>query len=97
MGRTLSLACIWRCCADFDAVHCRPASAAAGADGSPAVTQKVYFDLAVQGKPAGRVVLGLFGDQVPKTAANFAALGMAPHEHMLSVGFPEDCEPMLVS
>ena len=42
---------------------------------SPEVTQKVFFDLSVAGKPAGRVVLGLFGNQVPKTAANFAALG----------------------
>ena len=39
------------------------------------VTDKVYFDLAVGGKPAGRVVIGVFGDIVPKTAANFVALG----------------------
>ena len=39
------------------------------------VTDKVYFDLTVGGKPAGRVVIGVFGDIVPKTAANFVALG----------------------
>lgn len=38
------------------------------------VTQKVFFDLTVDGKPAGRVVIGLYGDDVPKTATNFAAL-----------------------
>ena len=39
------------------------------------VTDKVFFDLTVGGKPAGRVVIGVFGDVVPKTAANFVALG----------------------
>lgn len=39
------------------------------------VTDKVFFDLAVGGKPVGRVVIGLFGDIVPKTTANFVALG----------------------
>lgn len=39
-----------------------------------AVTQKVFFDVSVGGQPAGRIVIGLFGDAAPKTAANFAAL-----------------------
>lgn len=38
------------------------------------VTKKVYFDLTYGGEPLGRVVLGLFGDVVPKTAENFAEL-----------------------
>lgn len=42
---------------------------------APAVTDKVYFDLTSAGKPAGRVVIGVFGEVVPKTAANFIALG----------------------
>ena len=35
---------------------------------------KVFFDLAVANKKAGRIVFELFKDQVPKTAENFRAL-----------------------
>lgn len=38
------------------------------------VTEKVYFDVEIDGKPAGRIVLGLFGDDLPVTTKNFAAL-----------------------
>ena len=38
------------------------------------VTSEVYFDLAVGGKSAGRVVFGMFGDTVPKTVENFMTL-----------------------
>ena len=38
------------------------------------VTDKVYFDLSVDGSSMGRIVFGLFGNVVPKTAANFATL-----------------------
>lgn len=38
------------------------------------VTSKVFFDINIGGQPAGRVVFGLFGDEVPKTAENFKAL-----------------------
>ena len=39
------------------------------------VTQKVYFDVTYGDEPVGRIVLGLFGEDTPKTAANFVALG----------------------
>ncbi|MCC9607681.1 peptidylprolyl isomerase [Blastopirellula sp. JC732] len=38
------------------------------------VTDQVFFDIAINGQPAGRIVIGLFGEDVPKTAANFRAL-----------------------
>ena len=38
------------------------------------VTSQVFFDMEIGGKPAGRLVFGLYGDTVPLTAANFAAL-----------------------
>ena len=38
------------------------------------ITQKVYFDIDVDGENAGRIVFGMFGNTVPRTAANFATL-----------------------
>ncbi|KAH6872516.1 hypothetical protein J4E91_010987 [Alternaria rosae] len=35
---------------------------------------KVFFDCTIDKKPAGRIVMELFADQVPKTAENFRAL-----------------------
>eukprot|EP00540_Astrosyne_radiata_P015745 CAMPEP_0116841000 /NCGR_PEP_ID=MMETSP0418-20121206/10678_1 /TAXON_ID=1158023 /ORGANISM="Astrosyne radiata, Strain 13vi08-1A" /LENGTH=194 /DNA_ID=CAMNT_0004471371 /DNA_START=79 /DNA_END=663 /DNA_ORIENTATION=+ len=40
----------------------------------PTVTHKVFFDVQVAGGSGGRIVLGLFGETVPKTAENFRAL-----------------------
>lgn len=40
----------------------------------PEVTDKVYFDITHGGRPLGRIVMGLYGAVVPKTAENFKQL-----------------------
>ena len=42
---------------------------------APADVQRpiTYFDISIDGKPAGRVVFSLYSDVVPKTAENFRA------------------------
>merc|ERR1719198_902841 len=40
------------------------------------ITDKVFFDMEHGGKPLGRIVIGLFGKDVPKTAKNFKELAL---------------------
>jgi hypothetical protein len=50
-------------------------SSAAQGDADPlAVTHKVEMNITVDGKPAGKVVLGLFGNTAPKTVQNVSLL-----------------------
>mmetsp|Transcript_84546 Transcript_84546/g.182251 ORF Transcript_84546/g.182251 Transcript_84546/m.182251 type:complete len:148 (+) Transcript_84546:2-445(+) len=38
------------------------------------ITQKVFFDISIDGNAVGTITMGLFGKVVPKTAENFRAL-----------------------
>ncbi len=38
------------------------------------VTSEAALDMAIDQKPIGRIVIGLFGEIVPKTVENFEAL-----------------------
>jgi cyclophilin family peptidyl-prolyl cis-trans isomerase len=42
----------------------------------PKVTDKAYFDIEIEGEgeKGGRIIIGLFGEVVPKTVANFMHL-----------------------
>ncbi len=43
-----------------------------------AARPKVFFDVAIGGKPAGRITFELYSDVTPKTAENFRALCVPP-------------------
>ena len=38
------------------------------------ITDKTFFDIEIDGSPAGQIVMGLYGEVVPRTVENFAVL-----------------------
>ena len=38
------------------------------------ITNQCYFDVQIDGEDQGRIVIGLYGDVVPKTVENFRAI-----------------------
>jgi len=53
---------------------CLCLSVSAHADDADAVTDRVFFDITIDGEPAGRIVMGLLGNAVPRTTRNFREL-----------------------
>jgi hypothetical protein len=52
-------------------------------DGKPLcdITSRVYFDMSIDGQNAGRIVVGLYGNAVPKTIKNFETLASGDTKH----------------
>ena len=46
------------------------------------ITSKVFFDITIDENPVGRIVMGLYGDVVPKTVLNFQTLCEGSKEGM---------------
>ena len=45
------------------------------------ITSRVYFDMSIDGNDVGRIVVGLYGNAVPKTVMNFETLTKGDTSH----------------
>lgn len=45
-----------------------------GEESREEITRKVFFDIEIDGQRWGRIIIGLFGETVPRTVENFRAL-----------------------
>ena len=47
------------------------------------ITSRVFFDMSIDGNDVGRIVVGLYGNAVPKTVLNFETLAKGDTTHPL--------------
>jgi len=52
------------------------------------ITTKTFLDVEIEGEPAGRIVLGLYGDIVPRTVENFRCLCTGEKGDSKETGYP---------
>lgn len=52
------------------------------------ITTKTFLDIEIEGEPAGRVVLGLYGEIVPRTVENFRCLCTGEKGDSEETGYP---------
>ena len=45
------------------------------------ITSRVFFDMSIDGNEVGRIVVGLYGNAVPKTVLNFETLARGDTKH----------------
>lgn len=68
----LTMAALPASAADEKKAPAKPAADKAKTENKgPEVTQKCFFDIEIDRKPAGQIVIGLFGKETPKTVDNF--------------------------
>jgi len=81
VGKLLGFAAIGATClvtvnylSSYDSSNSSSSSEGPVAPPQAAITSKAYLDVTIDQKPVGRIVLGLYGDVVPKTVQNFEVL-----------------------
>lgn len=57
------------------------------------VTERVFFDVSIDGHDAGRIVIGLYGGVVPKTVENFTSLCRGDKTHPLGAKLAYEGSP----